>query len=148
MNPTDTAPHRALRDVAETRFALAVASSLTEQSQRVAPEIGERLRFARSLALEAARRQHAAADVGQRLGESTSGTATLGFSRSRWWFRLASALPAIALVIGLVLIQTREAQTQISVAAEIDAALLGGDLPIGAYRDAGFTEFLKTPPRE
>ena len=30
----------------------------------------------------------------------------------------------------------------------IDAALLADDLPPDAYSDAGFAEFLKTPPRE
>ena len=30
--------------------------------------------------------------------------------------------------------------------AEIDAALLADDLPPKAYSDAGFAEFLKTPP--
>ena len=34
------------------------------------------------------------------------------------------------------------------VAAEVDAALLGDDLPINAYRDPGFVEYLKAPPGE
>jgi hypothetical protein len=57
-------------------------------------------------------------------------------------------LPLVALVAGLVMIQNWQTRTQISVAAEIDEALLGDDLPINAYRDPGFAEFLKAPPSE
>ena len=45
-----------------------------------------------------------------------------------------------------MLIQDWQNRTQISVAAEVDAALLGDDLPLNAYSDAGFVEFLKAPP--
>ena len=61
---------------------------------------------------------------------------------------IASVLPLVALVGGLVLIQDWQNRTQISVAAEVDEALLGDDLPINAYRDPGFSEFLKAPPNE
>ena len=44
-----------------------------------------------------------------------------------------------------MLIQHWQDRTQISVAAEVDAALLADDLPPKAYSDAGFVEFLKTP---
>ena len=54
----------------------------------------------------------------------------------------------MALLVGLVMIQRWQTTAQISVAAEVDAALLADDLPPTAYRDAGFVEFLKTPPRE
>ena len=57
-------------------------------------------------------------------------------------------LPLVALVGGLVLIQEWQARTQVSVAAEVDEALLGDDLPINAYRDPGFAEFLKAPASE
>ena len=82
------------------------------------------------------------------VGLSAQGAALLGFYRSRWWLRIASALPLAALVGGLVLIQDWQTRSQISVAAEVDAALLGDDLPINAYRDAGFVEYLKAPPGE
>ena len=82
------------------------------------------------------------------LGVTSSGAAIAGFSRSRWWLRFASVLPLVALVGGLVLIQDWQNRTQISVAAEVDEALLGDDLPINAYRDPGFSEFLKAPPSE
>ncbi len=57
-------------------------------------------------------------------------------------------LPLFALVGGLALIQNWQNRTQVTAAAEIDEALLADDLPINAYRDPGFSEFLKAPPSE
>ena len=131
----------------EARFARTIAARLSERAESAPPEIGERLRFAREKAVEAARRARAEGSV-QGVGLTGGGTAILGFSRSRWWLRAASALPLMALVAGLVLIQQWQTRTQISVAADVDAALLGDDLPINAYRDPGFVEYLKAPPTE
>ena len=134
----------AAREAIESRFARNIAARLTERAENVAPEIGERLRFAREKALEAGRRARAGVEV-QGGGD---GTAILGFSRSPWWQRIASVLPLAALVGGLLLIEDWTTRSQISVAAEVDAALLGDDLPINAYQDPGFVEFLKSPPGE
>ena len=146
MNENDSVYRLAAREAVESRFALGIAACLSESAAQVAPDVSERLRFAREKALESvrARRAHA---VGQ-VGRTASGSAILGFSRSGWWLRFASVLPLVALVGGLVLIQDWQARSQISVAAEVDEALLGDDLPINAYRDPGFTEFLKAPPSE
>jgi Protein of unknown function (DUF3619) len=144
MNQNDSY-RLAARDAIESRFARSIAACLTESAQTVAPDIAERLRFAREKALETARH---ARDTGAVLGVSASGAALAGFSQSPWWLRFASVLPLVALVGGLVLIQDWQNRTQISVAAEVDEALLGDDLPINAYRDPGFSEFLKAPPSE
>jgi Flp pilus assembly protein TadB len=135
----------AAREAAESRFARSVAACLSESAETVAPDVAERLRFAREKSLEIARRSRESA---QDLGVTASGAAIAGFSQSRWWLRFASVLPLVALVGGLVLIQDWQNRTQISVAAEVDEALLGDDLPINAYRDPGFSEFLKAPPNE
>ena len=100
---------------------------------------------AREIARDRAR---ARASNAHGVGVTASGAAIAGFSQSRWWLRFASVLPLVALVGGLVLIQDWQNRTQISVAAEVDEALLGDDLPINAYRDPGFSEFLKAPPSE
>lgn len=147
MNNTDTLYRTPTREAAEARFARRIAACLTESAQSAPPGVDERLRFARERALQAAQRLRAG-DAVQGLGGSPSGTATLGLARSHWWMRIASVLPLLALVGGLVLIQERQAHTQISVAAEVDEALLGDDLPLNAYRDPGFTEFLKAAPNE
>jgi hypothetical protein len=144
-----TSSHRniASREALESRFARRIVSCLNENVQAVPHDVSERLRFARERAVQSARSQRAA-EVAQGVGVTASGTAILGFSRSHWWLRVASVVPLVALVGGLVLIQDWQVRTQISVAAEVDEALLGDDLPINAYRDPGFTEFLKAPPSE
>ena len=146
MNQNHSSSYRlAARDAIESRFARGIAACLTESAQTVAPDVGERLRFAREKALERARHVR---DAGAPVGVTASGAVIAGFSQSRWWLRFASVLPLIALVGGLLLIQDWQTRTQISVAAEVDEALLGDDLPINAYRDPGFSEFLKAPPSE
>ena len=64
-----------------------------------------------------------------------------GFS---WWQPMASALPLIALVAGLVAINIIQDDDRTSELAEVDAALLTDDLPPDAYADPGFVQFLKT----
>ncbi len=59
--------------------------------------------------------------------------------------KLGSALPILALAVGLFLIQHLHTQAQIQAAAQIDVELLSDDLPPEAYNDAGFVEFLKSP---
>ena len=147
MSTQDTTYRLSAPEAIEARFARNIVARLNERAESAAPEIGERLRYARGKALEAARRARAEASV-QGVGMDAGGAAILGFSRSRWWLRAASAFPILALVAGLVLIQQWQTRVQISVAAEVDAALLGDDLPINAYRDPGFVEYLKAPPTE
>jgi hypothetical protein len=143
MKLDDRTYRAAAREAAEARFARAVAACLSESAEHVSGDVAERLRFGREKALELARGGRA-----ESLGVTASGAAIAGFGQSRWWLRFASVLPLVALVGGLVLIQNWQTRTQISVAAEIDEALLGDDLPINAYRDPGFAEFLKAPPSE
>ncbi|HKX44008.1 MAG TPA: DUF3619 family protein [Burkholderiaceae bacterium] len=131
-------------DTLQTRFALRVAARLSERSEELEPELGERLRVAREQALERARALRKAEMAPARLG--TSGGAAILGSGPRWWWKLVGGvLPALALIGGLILIQKLENEAQISTAAEIDAALLTDDLPPAAYNDAGFAEYLKTP---
>ena len=59
---------------------------------------------------------------------------------------LLSLLPLLALIAGLVLIQSEHVRRQVAAVAEVDADLLLDDLPPSAYSDPGFVEFLKHPP--
>ena len=145
MKHDDRSYRAVAREAMEARFARSVAACLSESADQVSPDVAERLRFGREKALEASRRARGNA---QSLGVTASGAAIAGFSESRWWLRFASLLPLVALLGGLALIQDWQSSTQVSVAAEIDEALLGDDLPINAYRDPGFSEFLKAPPSE
>ena len=138
-----TKPDAAL-DALQARFALRVAAVLSERSQDLGADVDERLRFAREKALGRARAARVANGT-PAVGVARGGAAILGWAGSGWWLKLASVAPVFALVAGLLLIQRWQDNAQISVAAEVDAALLSDDLPPTAYSDAGFAEFLKTP---
>ena len=136
------------RDGLEARFGVRVASMLGERAQSTAPDISERLRFAREQALaraQAARRQEqlAAAPVVVGRGRSAVLASPLG-----WWFKLGSAVPLALLVLGLAGIAHVHDRAQIAAVAEVDAALLSDDLPPDAYTDPGFAEYLKTTRSE
>jgi len=61
-----------------------------------------------------------------------------------WGWRLASALPALALVVGLWGIHQYYKHEQVQAAADVDMALLTDVLPPAAYSDPGFAEFLRS----
>lgn len=127
----------------EARFAYRVASLLSERSEALPHDVEERLRFARQQAVDRMKRSQALAAADAAVGNGAT-LALLGGDTPRWW-HLASVLPLVALVVGLVLIQDDHTQAQIQVAVDVDTALLGDDLPPSAYDDPGFVEFLKTP---
>lgn len=133
----------------ETRFGLRIASALNQHGEATGHDISERLRVAREQALERARMSRRAssavsATATQVVGVSTSGVAVLG-GHPLWWTRLASVMPLVTLVVGLVLIDQWHDRAQINAAADVDSALLADDLPPTAYSDPGFVEFLNTP---
>lgn len=134
------------RDVSEARFARRVAACLTESAEQVPHDIAERLRVARQQAVDRARalRKLSPHAVPGAVQVHVAGTLTQSGPPS-WWLRLASFVPLAVLVGGLLLIQYRYNEQQISAAAEVDAALLIDELPPQAYSDPGFAEFLRAP---
>ena len=141
----------------EARFGWRVAAHLSQGGEALPHDVSERLRFARGQALAVARARLAAApaitSAVAEAGVVTAWTdpvhgsaASLGSSNGRGgWTWLGIAVPALALVIGLIGIEAGRHAEQISVAAEIDAALLGDALPPVAYTDPGFAEYLLEP---
>lgn len=129
------------REGIEGRFALRVASGLNESVMQLPHDVTERLRFSRERALESARRSQVRAAAPAAIGQQ-GGTLALSGGPSIW-LRLVSLMPLVMLVAGLVLIQQHNDLEQISVAAEVDAALLADTLPPDAYRDPGFAVFLQ-----
>lgn len=127
----------------ESRFARRIAARLSQGTNDLPHDVTERLRVSRERALEAARW----ATLGQTrvaasIGPSGSGQAVLR-GGSGWGWRLASLVPVVAMVAGLLLVQSQQDADQTHAAADIDAALLSDDLPPAAYSDAGFAEFLR-----
>ena len=102
-------------------------------------DISERLRAARVRAVSARR-------VSSVLVQA-DGTLPLDAAHDRLrplgW--LASILPLIALIVGLVTIKQFQDEHRAREVADIDTALLTDDLPPSAYTDPGFLRFLKMP---
>ena len=131
-------------DTLEGRLGQRLTALLSERADDLPHDISERLRFGRERALAAARhqrRQEATVVAGTLWA---SGRAAVMAGPPSLWLRLASALPLVVLVAGLVLIQQHHDLEQITAAIEIDSALLADELPPAAYRDPGFTEFLRS----
>lgn len=123
-------------DLLETRLAARVTALLSEPSQSLAPDVIERLRFARERALAQARVARETAVVHQ------GGAAVMG-RLGGWWSRLGAVVPVVALVVGLMAVNQWNQSERAHAAAEIDAVLLSDQLPPSAYADPGFVAFLK-----
>ncbi len=148
MNQTNTYQAKLGLEALQSRFALLVVARLSENADLTPHDVSERLRFARSQAMDRARAVHAAQPMPAAVSANGAGSVALklhpGGSGTSWWVRFGSVLPLAALVLGLVFIQNLHTRSQIDAAAEVDAALLGDDVPVAAYGDPGFVEFLKT----
>lgn len=130
----------------EARWGQYFSGQLTLATADLPHDISERLRVARQLALTQRKPL-----VQRRLAHSalTNGHGTLTSPADEGlnlWSILASALPLLALVFGLMAIQWIQQDHITSEIAAIDSALLTDELPPDAYTDAGFAQFLKQVP--
>ncbi|QRF60155.1 DUF3619 family protein [Variovorax sp. UC122_21] len=130
-----------LSSVAEDEFGQRVAARLSAGNQALPHDIGERLRVARAQAV-AQRKQAPQLRVAPAVVQSGN-TAALGGGWG-WWTRIGTVVPLVALVAGLVTISVMQDEDRASELAEVDSALLTGDLPPAAYTDPGFAQFLKS----
>lgn len=151
MNRLPEPPAEAL--LAGDAYARRITALLTEASDELPHDITERLRAGRMQALARRKRPAAQAAV-QPLGASAvlhagGGAAVLGSSPGAagptgWWRTLASAVPLLALLLGLAFINATQDASLASDMAEVDAALLADDLPPSAYADPGFVQYLRS----
>ena len=118
----------------QDRFARRLTARLSEGCDDLPRDISERLRLAVA-ALEGA---------GTALGIG-SGAATLGRVQEQvsWWNKLGAVIPLLALVLGLIIINSMQDDRFAHEMAQLDAELLTDDLPLAAYADPGFVQFLK-----
>lgn len=138
------------QEAAAERFARRVSARLTDGSQDLPYDISERLRASRMQAL--AKRKvlapvRATATASAPVVLANGRAATMGGSGNEgnnWWNALVSAVPLIALVVGLFFINAVQDEFGANEIAEVDAALLTDELPPEAYSDPGFVQFLKT----
>ena len=126
------------------QFGRAVAMRLSAGAEDMPYEARERLRAARTRAL-AMRKKPATAPVV--VGRGAAATLALGGDERSLFNLIASVLPLIVLVAGLVLIHSIQTDYRASELAEVDAALLTDDLPPAAYADPGFVQYLKSAGR-
>ena len=132
-------------EVAAERFARRLTARLTESTTELPYDISERVRAAREQAVAKRKKTvlvHRTAPAAASLGSSI----TLGWwgrEGGNWWRAALSAVPVLALVAGLVVINLSQDEYGTLEVAEVDAALLTDDLPPEAYADPGFVQFIK-----
>ena len=119
------------------------SNQLTLATSDLPHDISERLRVARQLAL-AQRKPMVLSRLSQIAHLNSNSTLTGPTDEGLNFLNiLASALPILALVFGLMAIQWVQQDSIISEIAATDSALLTDELPPDAYTDAGFSQFLK-----
>ena len=137
--------HRA--DALQQQYARQITQRLSTGMGDMPYDISERLRASRMQALAkrkvvASVKRTAPASVVVSMGSAAAlGRGSEGGS---WWNAVVSAVPLLALVVGLVVINTAQDERSANDVAEVDSALLTDDLPPAAYADPGFVQFLKT----
>lgn len=128
----------------QDQFGLKTASYLSSGAANLPHDISERLRAARAQAVatrKIARSETAAGVV------NAGGSAALMWGNGdglSWWARVGTVLPLIALVAGLLTINSIQNDNRAQEVAEVDVALLTDELPPAAFADPGFIQFLKT----
>jgi hypothetical protein len=128
---------------AQDRFGLALAARLSDSVDALPHPIVERLRVSRLQSLDRFKQTKA---VAVSAVQFSGGAATLSFGddEGSLWRRVASVLPLLVLIAGLVAVNVFDRDTRARELAEIDAAILTDDLPPAAYADPGFAQFLST----
>jgi hypothetical protein len=132
-----------LDDAASDRFGRAIAMRLSDGTRDLSPVVAERLQMARSRAI--AKRK-----LAPQRSRPLFARALSAFEDSPRWLRIGAIVPLVALVAGLILIKVvveqRAAQLE-DRQAQVDAQLLTDALPLAAYLDVGFREFLTSNQR-
>jgi hypothetical protein len=140
---TNTTPQKRL-DVLQDRCGLKAASYLSAGTADLPHDISERLRAARVQAV--AKRKIAKLETAGQV-VNAGGSATLGWGSGEgfsWFTRIGAVFPLLALVIGLLVINSVQSDNRAAEIAEVDAALLTDELPPAAFADPGFVQFLKS----
>lgn len=129
------------------RFARRVCARLSPSLDELPYDVSERLRAARVQAL--ARRKVVQIQPFARMRPLPQSGLNAAYEEGlSLWSRLASAVPLVALVVGLVVTVIAQDNDRSVELAEVDAALLTDDLPPEAYADPGFLEYLNAPAQD
>lgn len=140
MTPPPTSTNATTADM--DLWGRALAAQLNVASQDLGHDIDERLRVARQMALKS--RPMPQRLMRHSLAVQANGTLSGPPDEGlNLWRILVSALPLLALVSGLMFIQTLQEELAETDIASLDSALLLDELPPDAYTDQGFLQFLK-----
>ena len=125
------------------RLGHLLSRQLTLATPELPHDIAERLRIARQTAV-AHRRPLARTRLSATTQAHADGSLTAPTDEGlNIWSILASALPLLVLLAGLMTIQGVLQDNLTAEIAATDAALLTDELPPDAYTDPGFAQFLK-----
>lgn len=125
------------------RLGRHLSAQLSLATPSLPHDISERLRIARQLALAQRKPILQVSLASQRQVQANGSLAASPDEGLNRWSILGSALPLLALVVGLLTIQWIQQDHFTADLAAIDSALLTDELPPDAYTDAGFVQFLK-----
>jgi hypothetical protein len=145
MNNEPTFRSQYQSQLAQDRFGLNVTARLSDASGNLPHDISERLRAARVQAV-AQRKVESLRTASSLVASAGGATLTYGEEKFSLWEKIASAVPVILLLAGLVAVTVLQNDNRARELADIDAALLIDDLPPSAYADPGFVQFLKAKP--
>ena len=136
-------------DMTVDLYAQRITAHLNEGIAALPYQVTEQLRAGRMQALAQRKRPAVVrkqVPVLTRVGSSLA--LGSGDGAGGWGYGLMSAIPVLALVIGMMVMGSQQDETGIREIAEVDAALLSDELPPAAYADPGFLQYLKTRSNE
>jgi hypothetical protein len=122
----------------ELQFGSRIRQLLNQGSHELDPGVAQKLARARELALSRQRTEKVSI---LRWADNVLG-AEVGEAPAWQWARVL--VPGAALVVAVAGIYSWQEKQRLAEIVEIDAQLLTDDLPIDAYLDRGFQNFLKT----
>jgi hypothetical protein len=130
----------------DLNFAYKVRHALNEQLDDLPASTTDRLAAARKAAM-ARKKAHVPARQAQRAAQPGFAGSIGQFFGSSFNFsamgRAGAIIPLLALVAGLAGVYQYEEERRIAELAELDAAVLSDELPLTAYLDHGFNQYLE-----
>lgn len=130
----------------QDRFGWQVRQWLNRSAMEVTPSVQNRLELARKQALARQRKATRQALIDQSLRNTERFARKAGArvgSFEGWFAGMGAAVPALAVVLGLFFLSDAQLNGEARRMADIDAMVLGDELPISAYLDDGFSAFLR-----
>ena len=124
------------------RLGRRLAKTLDQGLEDVSPQVNERLKQARQIALSKKKPSPEIVWVSSLRFAGHMGQSSTNSSK-KTWKSFSLAIPMALLVAGLILVVQWQQDARINDIADVDVALLTDEVPPDAYADNGFSVFLK-----